>query len=98
MINGVRETSCMGCLHREVCVYRGKYLDMVKHLQEEFVDYMTDENRSFMAFKDPDCKFCTYPNNEKGVDVPSFLSSGTGMRTLSPAELFGDEVTMEAMK
>lgn len=56
MSEGVRETLCSSCGHRDVCAHKDIYLNMVKSLQEMF--YKSPKNeRNFMYLRDPDCKF-----------------------------------------
>ena len=51
-----RETLCSSCSHRNVCVNKNYYLNMVKSLQEMFYKF-PDNEREFMYLRDPDCKF-----------------------------------------
>lgn len=68
MDEGVRETLCSSCSHRDVCTHKDDYLNMVKYLQETF--YKLPENeRDFMYLRDPDCKFCS-----KELSTPKFLT------------------------
>lgn len=34
IIDGVRETSCTGCIHRNMCKYKELYLQVIRELQE----------------------------------------------------------------
>lgn len=56
MDGGLRETLCSSCGHRDVCAHKDDYLHMVKSLQEIFYKFPENE-RGFMALRDPDCKF-----------------------------------------
>ena len=56
MDEGVRETLCSSCSHRDVCTHTDNYLNMVKSLQEMFYKFPENE-RDFMYLRDPDCKF-----------------------------------------
>lgn len=56
MDEGVRETLCSSCSHRNVCSHKDDYLNMVKSLQEMFYKFPENE-REFMYLIDPDCKF-----------------------------------------
>lgn len=56
MDEGVRETLCSSCSHRDVCTHKDDYLNMVKSLQEMFYKFPENE-RDFMCLRDPDCKF-----------------------------------------
>lgn len=56
---------------------------MIKHLNDEFESFMKIENRDFMRFNDPDCKWM-----EKSLDVVPFMkNSGSILRT--PEDVFG---------
>lgn len=65
---GVRETLCSNCLHCQVCAHKKDYLNMIKRLEELFYS-IPEEDRSIMAFHDPDCKFM-----EKKLSVPTFIN------------------------
>ena len=56
MDEGVRETLCSSCSHRNVCAHKDDYLNMLKSLQEMFYKF-PDNERDFMYLRDPDCKF-----------------------------------------
>ena len=56
MDEGVRETLCSSCSHRNVCAHKDDYLNMVKSLQEMFYKFPKNEIE-FMYLRDPDCKF-----------------------------------------
>ena len=56
MDEGVRETLCSSCIHRDVCTHKDDYLNIVKSLQEMFYKFPKNE-RDFMYLRDPDCKF-----------------------------------------
>lgn len=55
MCDGVRETSCTRCEHREVCVYKDKYLQYLKGFEDFHNRYLDDV--SFIRKDDPKCKF-----------------------------------------
>lgn len=55
MCDGVRETLCTRCAHREVCAYKDtylKYLEGMIKFNNEYSDYI-----SFIEKDDPNCKF-----------------------------------------
>lgn len=54
--DGVRETICTSCVHREVCVYKQTYLEYLSACEKMHSEYRDDI--SFIGKKDPDCKFC----------------------------------------
>lgn len=56
MSEGVRETCCSTCSHRDVCAHKDDYLNMIKSLEEMFYKFPENE-RAFMRLRDPDCKF-----------------------------------------
>lgn len=56
MDEGVRETLCSSCGHRDVCAHKDNYLNMAKSLQEMFYKFPENE-RDFMYLRDPYCKF-----------------------------------------
>ena len=68
MDEGVRETLCSSCSHRDVCTHKDDYLNMVKSLQETFYKFPENE-REFMYLRDPDCKFYS-----KESSTPRFLT------------------------
>lgn len=68
MDEGVRETLCSSCCHRYVCAHKNDYLNMVQSLQEMFYKFPKNE-REFMYFEDPDCKFYS-----KESSTPRFLT------------------------
>ena len=68
MDEGVRETLCSSCSHRDVCTHKDDYLNMVKSLQEMFYKFPENE-RDFMYLRDPDCKF-----HSKELSTPRFLT------------------------
>ena len=68
MDEGVRETLCSSCSHRDVCTHKDDYLNMVKSLQEMFYKFPENE-REFMYLRDPDCKFYS-----KESSTPRFLT------------------------
>ena len=55
MCDGVRETICTRCEHREVCVYKDKYLRYLEMLVKFNNEYSDDI--SFIKKNDPNCKF-----------------------------------------
>ena len=68
MDEGVRETLCSSCSHRDVCAHKNDYLNMVKSLREMFYKFPENE-REFMYLRDPDCKFYS-----KESSTPRFLT------------------------
>ena len=68
MDEGVRETLCSSCSHRDVCTHKDDYLNMVKSLQEMFYKFPENE-RDFMYLRDPDCEFYS-----KESSTPRFLT------------------------
>ena len=68
MDGAVRETLCSSCSHRNVCIHKDDYLNMVKSLQEMFYKF-PDNEREFMYLRDPDCKFYL-----KDSTTPRFLT------------------------
>lgn len=88
MSEGVRETICTRCVHSKVCGFKERYLSMVKHLNDEFESFMKMENRDFMQFNDPDCKWM-----EKTPEIPSFVNKKyDNSRLMSPEQLFGEAI------
>lgn len=55
MCDGIRETICTRCEHREVCVYKDKYLRYLEILVKFNNEYSDDI--SFIKKNDPNCKF-----------------------------------------
>lgn len=80
---GVRETICSKCVHGQVCAYKERYLKMLSHLNEEFVLFMTEENRNFMQFNDPACKW-----KEEKLDVMPFMNN-QHVALRDPDDVFG---------
>lgn len=72
MCDGVRETLCTRCAHREVCAYKDtylKYLEEMIKFNNEYSDYI-----SFIEKDDPKCKFF-----KKKIDVyPRFVEDVRG--------------------
>ena len=91
---GVRETPCSDCLHYQICAYKKDYLNMTKRLEELFYS-VPEEDRSIMAFRNPDCKFM-----EKKLSVPTFVNHrGKGNSLVSPSKVFKNGYqNMEAEK
>lgn len=72
MCDGVRETSCTRCEHREVCVYKDKYLQYLKGFEDFHNGYLDDV--SFIRKDDPKCNFF-----KKKIDVyPRFVEDVRG--------------------
>lgn len=61
MSDGVRETLCTRCLHREVCVYKDAYLRYLETLVKFNNEYSDDI--SFIKTEDPNCKFFSKKSN-----------------------------------
>lgn len=55
MSEGVRETSCTKCEHREVCAYKDTYLQYLKAFEHFHNGYSDDV--SFIGKDDPKCNF-----------------------------------------
>jgi len=55
MGEGVRETICTSCVHREVCVYKQTYLEYLGACEKMRGDYPDDI--SFIKKSDPNCIF-----------------------------------------
>lgn len=56
MDGGMEEVLCRSCSHKDVCVYKDVYLNIVNSLVEAF--YKSNKNdREFMDFRDPLCRF-----------------------------------------
>ncbi len=55
MFDGVRETLCTRCVHREVCAYKDTYLRYLERLVKFNNEYSDDI--SFIKKEDPNCKF-----------------------------------------
>lgn len=56
MDGGMEEIFCSSCSHKDVCVYKDVYLNMVNSLVETF--YKSNKNDiEFMDFRDPLCRF-----------------------------------------
>ncbi len=55
MSEGVRETICTSCIHREVCMYKQTYLNYLSACEEMNRNYPDDI--SFIRKSDPDCNF-----------------------------------------
>ena len=70
MNEGVRETCCSSCSHRDVCAHKDDYLNMIKSLEEVFYKFPENE-RAFMRLRDPDCKFYS-----KELETPKPLTRG----------------------
>lgn len=47
---------CSHCIHRCVCTYMDNYNEMIKALKKEFYAWPAEE-RAFMDFIDPNCKY-----------------------------------------
>ena len=65
MMDGVRETLCTRCVHREVCKLKDNYLAVVSAIQNENV-YVDHEHAisskavklyDFIEIQDPKCKY-----------------------------------------
>lgn len=69
MDEGVGETLCSSCGHRDVCVHKDDYLNMVKSLQEMFYKFPKNE-RFFMYLRKPDCDFYS-----KALDIQKSTQS-----------------------
>ena len=80
MDGAVRETLCSSCSHRDVCIHKDDYLNMVKSLQEVFYKFPENE-REFMYLRDPDCKFYS-----KESSIPRFLTQNMNI----PENMVGD--------
>lgn len=63
-MEGVRETLCTSCNHRDVCSHKDDYLAMLKSLEETFNSFPKEE-KDFMVMRDPECKFYTSKNEIK---------------------------------
>lgn len=72
MGEGVRETLCSSCGHRDICAHKDNYLNMVKSLQEMFYKFPENE-REFMYLRDPYCKFYS-----KILSTPKLPMQGIG--------------------
>lgn len=57
MIEEVNENVCSKCTHCQVCGFKKLYLSMTKHLNDEFESFMKEEDREFMSFNNPKCKW-----------------------------------------
>lgn len=56
MDEGVIETFCSSCSHKDVCAFKDDYLNVVNSLVDMF--YKSNKNnREFMDFRDPRCRF-----------------------------------------
>lgn len=55
MNNMVKEPLCQTCNHKNVCVHKDDYLNMIKNLQDIFFKVPADK-RDFMYLRDPDCR------------------------------------------
>ena len=84
MDEGVRETLCSSCSHRDVCTHKDDYLNMVKSLQEMFYKF-PDNERYFIYLRDPDCKFYS-----KESSAPRFLTQNMNIPENMVVEMVGD--------
>lgn len=74
MNQGVRETSCTSCVHREVCMYKNEYLDILKAVSDATVNKATPDGRmsmkkvssfDFISSIDVVCRYSTTYKNEQ---------------------------------
>ena len=86
MGEGVRETLCSSCSHRDVCAHKDDYLSTIKFLDEMFYKFPENE-RAFMRLRDPDCKFYS-----KESSTPKAL---TQMASIPEDELLKIKTAME---
>ena len=90
MDEGVRETLCSSCSHINVCAHKDDYLNMVKSLQEMFYKFPENE-RDFMYFRDPDCKFYS-----KESSIPRFLTQNMNIPENADAKSCAKMIAEEA--
>ena len=90
MDEGVRETLCSSCSHRDVCAHKNDYLNMVKSLQETFYKFPENE-REFMYLRDPDCKF-----HSKELSIPRFLTQNMNIPENADAKSCSKMIAEEA--
>lgn len=55
MSDGVRETICTHCEHRDVCKHKETYLEFLKAQENLYAEY--ESHIEFIKRNDPDCKF-----------------------------------------
>ena len=84
MNEGLRETLCSSCSHRDVCAHKYDYMHMVKSLQEMFCKFPENE-RGFMYLRDPDCKFYS-----KGLGDPNPLTQRSTIPKNMVVAMVGD--------
>lgn len=92
MDEGVRETLCSSCSHRDVCTHKDDYLNMVKSLDEVFYKFPENE-RDFMYLRDPDCKFYS-----KESSTPRFLTQRMAIPENSDAKSCAKMIKESAQK
>lgn len=86
MDGGMEEILCSSCSHRDVCAYKDNYLNVVNSLVEAF--YKSHKNdREFMDFRDPLCKFYS-----KESSIPRALMQ---MASIPEDELLKIKTAME---
>lgn len=68
MGEGVRETLCSSCSHRNVCSHKDDYLNIVESLQKVFYKF-PENKREFIYLRDPNCKF-----HSKELSTPKFIT------------------------
>lgn len=55
MSEGVKETLCTRCAHREVCIYKQDFLDIIKAVENaSIVNDMNVERRAYVLSKATD--------------------------------------------
>lgn len=76
MDGGVRETICTNCIHREVCMYKQRYLEYLDEVEKLYSSYR-DNYVSFIQKIDPGCQYCINKSKimtENKAFVPSFTA------------------------
>lgn len=89
MSDGVRETFCTKCLHREVCAYKDTYLRYLETLVKFNNEYSDDI--SFIKKEDPNCKFFSKKSDSIDALVKAFDEFAVKVKEMADAlaEAFG---------
>lgn len=81
MSDGVKETLCTHCTHREVCTYKNDYLDILKAVENATVSRLTSDGKitskkvvhyDFISNISVGCKYyATWANLHRSIENDS---------------------------
>lgn len=82
MYDGVKETLCTRCAHREVCTYKNDYLDILKAVENATVSRLTSDGKitskkvihyDFVSDISVGCKYYkTFANLYRSIEANSY--------------------------